>query len=63
MHSFLISVAALFMTAVTVTFILVDRIGLGLPASLIPWIAGATFAISIVLFYLWKFRNKRIDYA
>lgn len=51
-------IPGLFMTAVTVTFILVDKIGLGLPQSLIPWIALGTFAISVILFYLWKFRKN-----
>ena len=51
-------IPGLFMTSVCVTFILVDRIGLGLPQALIPWIAVGTFAISTILFYLWKFRNK-----
>ena len=52
-------IPGLFMTSVCVTFILVDRIGLGLPQALIPWIAVGTFAISTILFYLWKFRNKK----
>jgi len=52
-------IPGLFMTSVCVTFILVDKIGLGLPQSLIPWIALGTFAISTILFYLWKFRNKQ----
>ena len=51
-------IPGLFMTSVCVTFILVDRIGLGLPQALIPWITVGTFAISTILFYLWKFRNK-----
>jgi carbon starvation protein CstA len=49
----------LFMTSVCTTFILVDQIGLGLPQTLIPWIAIGTFAISAFLFYLWKFRKNR----
>ena len=51
-------IPGLFMTSVCVTFILVDKIGLGLPQSLIPWIALGTFAISTILFYLWKFRKN-----
>ena len=50
---------ALFMTSVCTTFILVDKIGLGLPASTIPWIALGTFVISAFLFYLWKYRKNR----
>ena len=49
----------LFMTSVCTTFILVDQIGLGLPQTLIPWIATGTFVISAFLFYLWKFRKNR----
>ena len=45
---------ALFMTAVCVTFILVDKIGLGVNQAAAPWIGLATFAISAILFYLWK---------
>ena len=48
-------IPGLFMTSVCLTFILVDKIGLGLPAAAIPWIAVGTFAISAILFYLWKF--------
>ena len=48
----------LFMTSVCTTFILVDRIGFGLPQALIPWIALGTFAISAILFYLWKLRKN-----
>ena len=49
---------ALFMTSVCTTFILVDKVGLGLPAGTAPWIGLAAFAISAVLFYLWKNRSK-----
>ena len=47
------------MRSVCLTFILVDKIGLGLPAATIPWIAVGTFAISLLLFYLWKNRKKQ----
>ena len=50
---------ALFMTSVCTTFILVDKIGLGLPVATIPWIAIGTFVISAILFYLWKYRKNR----
>ena len=49
----------LFMTAVCFTFILVDQIGFGLPASWAPWIGLGTFAISLILFYLWKIRKTQ----
>ena len=52
-------IPGLFMTSVCTTFILVDKIGLGLPAATIPWIAVGTFAISAILFYLWKNRKNR----
>ena len=52
-------IPGLFMTSVCTTFILVDKIGLGLPAPAIPWIALGTFAISAILFYLWKSRKNR----
>ena len=48
---------ALFMTAVCVTFILVDKIGFRVPQVAAPWIGLGTFAISAVLFYLWKNRK------
>lgn len=49
----------LFMTAVCFTFILVDQIGFGLPSSWAPWIGLGTFAISLILFYLWKIRKTQ----
>ncbi|MBQ6763301.1 MAG: carbon starvation protein A [Bacteroidales bacterium] len=52
-------IPGLFMTSVCTTFILVDKIGIGLPASTIPWIALGTFAISTILFYLWKLRKNK----
>ena len=50
-------IPGLFMTSVCTTFILVDKIGLGVPPQFIPWIALGTFAISAILFYLWKSRK------
>ena len=52
-------IPGLFMTSVCLTFILVDKIGLGLPQTTIPWIALGTFAISAILFYLWKSRKNK----
>ena len=51
---------ALFMTAVCVTFILVDKIGFRLPQSLAPWIGLSTFVIFTILFYLWKNSKKNV---
>ena len=45
---------ALFMTAVCVTFILVDKTGFGVSQALAPWIGIATFALAAVAFYLLK---------
>jgi carbon starvation protein CstA len=47
-------VPAAFMTAVCLTFILVDKVGLGLSARLTPWIGLAAFFGSIALYYLLK---------
>ena len=48
---------ALFMTAVSVTFILVDKTGLHLNAVAAPWIGLGTFIISGFLFLLWKHKK------
>ena len=48
---------ALFMTAVCVTFILVDKTGFRLNQAAAPWIGIGTFILSTILFYYWK--NKR----
>lgn len=48
---------SMFMTAVCVTFILVDKIGFRLPAGLAPWIGIGTFVISGVLFWVWYSRH------
>ena len=54
-YSYLLSfIPAVFMTAVCVTFICVDKTGFRLPQTLIPWIAGVTAIASIVVFYLIK---------
>ena len=47
-------IPAAFMTAVYLTFILVDKVGLGLSARLAPWIGLAAFSGSIALYYLLK---------
>lgn len=51
-------IPALFMTAVCVTFILVDKVGVGLSAAAAPWIGLGTFAAALMLFYLWKNRKN-----
>ena len=48
---------ALFMTAVCVSFIMVDKTGFRLPTSIAPWIGLGTFVLSAVLFYLWINRS------
>ncbi len=56
--SYLITLlSALFMTSVCVTFILIDKTGFRLPQQLAPWIGIGTFVVSLVLFYVWKFRK------
>ena len=48
---------ALFMTAVCVTFILVDKTGFRFPQTLAPWIGLGTFAVSALLWILGKSRR------
>lgn len=50
---------ALFMTSVTVTYILTAKIGLNLPASLIPYLAIGVLVLSAVAFYY--LRLKRLQ--
>ena len=52
---------ALFMTSVCISFILVDKVGLGLPAATAPWIGLGSFAVSAFLFYLWKNRSLQVE--
>ena len=49
---------ALFMTAVCVTFILVDKTGFRLPQAFAPWIGLGTFVVSALLFTLWLRKRK-----
>ncbi len=49
---------AAFMTAVTVTFICIDKIGFRLPASWNVWIGLGTFLLALGLFFIWKNRRK-----
>ena len=50
-------VPALFMTAVCLTFIRVDKTGFRIPQGFAPGIGLCTFAVALALFYFWK--NKR----
>ena len=52
---------ALFMTAVCVTFILVDKIGFRIPQVAAPWIGIGTFVLSACLFYMWMHRRQSAD--
>ena len=45
---------AAFMTAVCLTFILVDKTGFQLPAATIPWLGCGTFLASLALYALWR---------
>ena len=52
-------VPACFMTAVSVSFILVDKVGFGINAAAAPGIGLAAFAISGILFYIWKYKGNK----
>ena len=53
MHYLISGIPAAFMTAVSVTFILVDKVGFGVNAAAAPWLGLITFAIAgCVLSYL-----------
>ena len=57
--SYLITlIPAIFMTAVCVTFILVDKTGFGLNTALAPWIGCGTAVLSLVVFFLLKPRTR-----
>jgi carbon starvation protein CstA len=45
---------ACFMTAVSVTFILVDKVGFRVNTAAAPWIGICTFIIAGILFAIWK---------
>ena len=49
-------IPGVFMTAVCVTFILVDKTGFGLNAALAPWIGCGTAVLALVVFFLLKRR-------
>ena len=50
---------AMFMTAVCVTFICVDKIGFRMPEGIAPWLGLGTFIVSGVVFYLLKGSKKK----
>ena len=54
-------VPAAFMTAVCLTFILVDKVGLGLDAWYAPWIGIVTFLVSLLLFFSWRRRDISVE--
>jgi carbon starvation protein CstA len=56
-------IPAAFMTAVSLTFILVDKVGFRVNADAAPWIGLATFAIAAVILSSMKMRqdNKTED--
>jgi len=52
---------AAFMSAVSFTFICIDKTGLSLPASWNAFMGVGVFVLSLVLFYCWKFTRKPKD--
>ena len=59
MYYLITLIPACFMTAVVTTFICVDKIGFRLPQEWNYAIGLGTFAISAILFYLWKLRKNK----
>ena len=51
-------VPACFMTAVSLTFILVDKVGFRVNAAAAPWIGLCTFTLAYILFTVWKYRRS-----
>ena len=55
-------VPACFMTAVSLTFILVDKVGFRVNAAAAPWIGLCTFTVAYILFTIWKCnRNNKTE--
>jgi len=52
-------IPAAFMTAVSVSFILVDKVGFGVKAEAAPWIGLIVLVLSNFLFYIWKYNKSR----
>ena len=57
-YHFITLLPALFMTAVCVTFILVDKTGFRVPQTLAPWIGLGTFAVSALLWVLFASKKQ-----
>lgn len=53
-------IPACFMTTVCITYICVDKIGLNMPDTLIPWIAAVVGGISLVFLFFWSRRMAGI---
>ena len=49
------------MTAVCLTFILVDKVGIGLDVWYAPWIGIVTFLVSLLLFFAWRRRDISVE--
>ena len=60
--SYLITlIPGVFMTAVCVTFILVDKTGFGLNTALAPWIGCCTAVVALVVFFLFKKKAQTLS--
>ena len=46
-----------FMTSTCLTYICIDKIGLHLPVSTVPYLAVGTFVVSLILFFIWRARK------
>ncbi len=56
--AFLITlIPAGFMTSTCLTYICIDKIGLHLPVSTVPYLAVGTFVVSLILFFIWRARK------
>lgn len=56
-------VPACFMSSVCLTYIATEKIGFGLPASSIPYVACASFLVAAVLFFIWhSSRNEKMNH-
>jgi carbon starvation protein CstA len=56
--AFLITlIPACFMTSTCLTYICIDKIGLHLPVSTVPYLEVGTFVVSLILFFIWRARK------
>ena len=53
-------IPAVFMTAVSVTYICTAKIGFNMPGSTIPYLAGVSSIVSAGAFLIWKTRQKTV---